>query len=135
MKIICLNDKYKPQDRVSRGKVKCFDQSGNKVFDNSNMIVSTGRSAIRKQCFDYILFAFMTSLVASRHSPQRGKQEKLEGFACLGIFTLLNNSRLILYCSLKPHISLSIFFYKIKVEKTTILAFPFGESGFYEQSE
>ena len=56
MKIICLNDKYKPQDRVSRGKVKCFDQSGNKVFDNSNMIVSTGRSAIRKQCFDYILF-------------------------------------------------------------------------------
>ena len=56
MKIICLNDKYKPQDRVSRGKVKCFDQSGNKVFDNSNMIVSTGRSAIRKQCFDNILF-------------------------------------------------------------------------------
>ena len=56
MKIICLNDKYKPQDRVSHGKVKCFDQSGNKVFDNSNMIVATGRSAIRKQCFDYILF-------------------------------------------------------------------------------
>ena len=56
MKIICLNDKYKPQDRVSRGKVKCFDQSGNKVFDNSNMIVATGRSAIRKQCFDNILF-------------------------------------------------------------------------------
>ena len=55
MKIICLNDKYKPQDRVSRGKVKCFDQSGNKVFDNSNMIVSTGRSAIRKVCFDNIL--------------------------------------------------------------------------------
>ena len=41
MKIICLNDKYKPQDRVSRGKVKCFDQSGNKVFDNSNMIVNS----------------------------------------------------------------------------------------------
>ena len=56
MKIICLNDKYKPQDRVSHGKVKCFDQSGNKVFDNSNMIVATGRSAIRKQCFDNILF-------------------------------------------------------------------------------
>lgn len=56
MKIIRLNDKYKPQDRVSRGKVKCFDQSGNKVFDNSNMIVSTGRSAIRKVCFDNILF-------------------------------------------------------------------------------
>ena len=55
MKIICLNDKYKPQDRVSRGKVKCFDQSGNKVFDNSNMIVSTGRSAIRKVCLDNIL--------------------------------------------------------------------------------
>ena len=55
MKIIRLNDKYKPQDRVSRGKVKCFDQSGNKVFDNSNMIVSTGRSAIRKVCFDNIL--------------------------------------------------------------------------------
>ena len=55
MKIIRLNDKYKPQDRVSRGKVKCFDQSGNKVFDNSNMIVSTGRSAIRKVCLDNIL--------------------------------------------------------------------------------
>lgn len=55
MKIICLNDKYKPQDRVSHGKVKCFDQSGNKVFDNSNMIVATGRSAIRNQCFTNIL--------------------------------------------------------------------------------
>lgn len=55
MKIICLNDKYKPQDRVSQGKVKCFDQSGNKIFDNSNMIVATGRTAIRKVCFDSIL--------------------------------------------------------------------------------
>ena len=55
MKIIRLNDKYKPQDRVSRVKVKCFDQSGNKVFDNSNMIVSKGRSAIRKACLDNIL--------------------------------------------------------------------------------
>ena len=55
MKIICLNDKYKPQDRVSHGKVKCFDQSGNKVFDNSNMIVATGRSAIRNLCLTNIL--------------------------------------------------------------------------------
>ena len=55
MKIICLNDKYKPQDRVSHGKVKCFDQSGNKIFDNSNMIVATGRSAIRNICLKNIL--------------------------------------------------------------------------------
>lgn len=55
MKIICLNDKYKPQDRVSQGKVKCFDQSGNKIFDKSNMIVATGRSAIRNICLTNIL--------------------------------------------------------------------------------